>query len=91
MNDLWVKYIFLEKKTPVILMTITPDRHQNYFCYTESHDNVKLSAQWICAKRHGPDHQCFTAVCFSSFPWAGLSIHVANGNPNQDTDMVEQY
>jgi len=44
MNDLWVKHIF-RKKNPLILMTVTPDRHQNYFCYTGSHDNVKLTTQ----------------------------------------------
>lgn len=72
-------------------MTITPDRNQNYLCFTESHVNVKLTAQWNSAKRHSPDHHSFTAVRFFCFPWAGLSVHVANGKPNQNTDLAEQY
>lgn len=78
--------IFLKKKKKrlnygQLLMTIVSDIHQNYLCYSWSHDNIKLTAEWIFSKRHGPDHfSSHTAVCFCCFPWAGTSIHVANSN-----------
>lgn len=81
----YVSNIFLKERKKrlnyeQLLMTIVSDVPQNYLCYSWSHDNIELTAEWISAKRHGPDHFSSTAVCFCSFPWAGTSIHVANGN-----------
>lgn len=80
-----------KKKKAVILMTITPDGLQNYFCYTGSHNNATLIAQWISDIRHDPDHCSFNAVCFSWFLGAGLSVLEANGKQKHVTDLAEQY
>lgn len=52
----YVSNIFLKERKKrlnyeQLLMTIVSDVPQNYLCYSWSHDNIELTAEWISAKR----------------------------------------